>query len=105
MTTDLLRVAAACAALALFSLGAAAQNDVRSPTDTANGSAGRAPVRTPGQATGRPGGVIGSSTRSLPPETQSVRSPGKANPSSDQAVLNTMEHPVLERVNYYRTIA
>jgi uncharacterized protein YkwD len=108
MTTDTLRRAAICVALALFSLGAAAQSDNGSHsarTDTTNGTAGKAPVRTPGLATGRPGGVIGPSARSLPPETHSVRSPGKANVAPEQTMLNAMERPVFERVNFYRTLA
>src|SRR4051812_67794 len=108
MTTDAFRLAAICAALTLFSLVAAAQTDGRSDsarTDTANAPAGKTSVRTPGNATGRPGGVTGSSVRSLPPETQSVRSPCKANVTLDEAGLNAMEQPVLERVNYYRTLA
>jgi len=108
MTEHGLTLALASAVLALFSLVATAQNDGRPDgpsSDTATAPAAKAPVRTPGNATGRPGGVVGSSTRSLPSETQSVRSPGKGGATLEQAVLNAMEHPVLVRVNYYRTLA
>ena len=105
MTTDISKLAATCAALALFSLATAAENDGGSASARTDRPAGKAPVRTPGQETGRAGGVIGSSTRGLPPETQSVRSSGKANPPLEQTLLNALEHPVLERVNYYRTMA
>jgi len=110
MTEHGLTLAFASAALALFSHVAAAQtqNDWRpdgSSSDAAKAPAAKAAVRTPGNATGRPGGVVRASTRSLPAETQSVRSPGQASATLDQVALNSMEHPVLERVNYYRTLA
>ena len=96
----------ASAVLALFSLGAAAQSDGKpdGPSGSTPATA-KAPVRTPGHATGRPGGVIATSTRTLPAETQSIRSPGNGNAPPDQVALSAMEHPVLERVNYYRTLA
>lgn len=98
----------AWAVLALFSLGATAQSDGKPDGPSGNTPASataKAPVRTPGHATGRPGGVIATSTRTLPAETQSVRSPGNGNAPPDQVALSAMEHPVLERVNYYRTLA
>ena len=108
MTQHGLTLGFASAALALFSLVATAQNDGRpaDPSgDTSKASAAKAPVRTPGHATGRPGGVIVTSTRTLPTETQSVLSPGKGSATLDRIALDTMEQPVLERVNYYRTLA
>ena len=106
-------LASACAALALFSHIATAQNDVShaSPSNDAWAAPpAKAAVRTPGSATGRPGGVVKASTRALPPETRSLVSPGKGASMPQQTVRpnvqpGTMEHPVLERVNYYRTLA
>jgi uncharacterized protein YkwD len=108
MTEHGLALAFASAVLALFSLVATAQNDGRPAdpsSDTAKAPPAKAPVRTPGHATGRPGGVVATSTRTLPAETQSVRSPGNGSPTLEQVVLNAMEHPVLERVNFYRMLA
>jgi uncharacterized protein YkwD len=65
-------------------------------------------VRSPGATTGRSGGVAPSSRRVLPSDTGSAGSPatGQSPPSTGtQSGLNALQQQVLDRVNYYRTMA
>ena len=64
-------------------------------------------MRTPGAESGRPGGVKPSSPRSLLLETRSVRSieTSEALPGASAGGLNARQQRVLDRVNYYRTMA
>jgi hypothetical protein len=68
---------------------------------------GQSAVRTPGAESGRPGGVKPSSPKSLLLETGSVRSieTSEALPGASAGGLNARQQRVLDRVNYYRTMA
>ena len=86
----------ACAVLFVSAFNLEADDETR----------GQATVRTPGAESGRPGGVKPSSSKSLPLETRSVRSidTSEASPGASGG-LNALQQRVLDRVNYYRTMA
>ena len=74
-------------------------------------------MRTPGAVTGKPGGVAKPSPRAATPDTRSARSPGASGtpesggqgaPNGARVAgveLNPQQQSVLERVNYYRSMA
>lgn len=102
-------LAMVCTGLLFTSIGAGAQDRTDPHNASADGGAvsGTSPaVRTPGANTGRSGGVVRPSPRALPADTGNARSPGAA-PSTgvSQTGLDDLQQQVLDRVNYFRTVA
>ena len=105
------------AVLVCLSFNATAQESgAPSPSSNDRVSAGRtkAAIRHPGASTNRQGGVGLQSRHGLPPGAGVVRSPGASRTAQSGATqraagssirLDAIQAPVLERVNYHRTLA
>ena len=91
------KLVGACAVLFMSAFDLNADDETR----------GQSAVRTPGAESGRPGSVKPSSPKGLPLETTSVRSidMSEASPGASAGRLNALQQRVLDRVNYYRTMA
>ena len=83
------------------------------PTETSKSPA-KAAIRHPGSTTSRKGGVGPQSSGGAPADGAAVRSPGSGNTgqqattrrvNGSQIQLGPLQVPVLERVNYHRTLA
>jgi uncharacterized protein YkwD len=97
----------ACTVLFVQTFALEAAGSEQQTGATADGSGAPPAVRAPGAASGRSGGVAASSRKSLPLDTRSSRSieAGEALSSAPTGSLNTLQQRVLDRVNYYRTMA